>query len=403
MTINSIHLPFLCFYRHLMRRINHFTIELLYFIFVSFLGFLILRSLNPRTENFFRPRNIDLFFTSVSATTVSSMSTVEMEVFSDSQLIVITFLMFIGGEVFTSMVGLHISSFKLKNTWKSHARVGSLDNIELGIVHVPNSFLAEDQNRDNNNNNHNNHEIKVNSIRFLGFLVLGYLLLFHILGFSSVLLYINLVPSVKNVLRKKDLKQVIFAIFTVVSTFASCGFVPTNENMMVFKKNSTLLLILIPQVLFGNTLFPSCLRIFVRFTGKIFKKLESQYLLLNTEEIGYFHLLPGRHSLFLVVSVVGFISVQFIVFCVLEWNSTALIGMNWIEKVVGILFQTTNARHTGESIVDLSSIAPAMVLLFVLMMLVFFPLSHFFCPFFFLDFNFLHKQSYNIKIGQKLY
>lgn len=395
MTINSIHLPFICFYRHLMHRINQFTVKLIYFISVSFLGFFFLQYLNPRTENFFRPRNIDLFFTSVSAATDSSMSTVEMEVFSDAQLVVITFLMFVGGEVFTSMVGLHITSFKLKNTWKSHARVGSLDNIELGIVHVPNSFLVEDQNRDHNNH----HELKVNSIRYLGFLVLGYLLLFHFVGFSSVLLYINLVPGVKNVLRKKDLKQVIFAVFTVVSTFSSCGFLPTNENMLVFKKNSTLLLILIPHALFGNTLFPSCLRILIRFTGKFFKKVESQYLLLNTEEIGYFHLLPGRHSLFLAVSVVGFIAVQFVVFCVLEWNSSGLTGMNWTEKVVGILFQTTNTRHTGESIIDLSSIAPAMVVLFVLMMLVFhLPL---FCFFFFffstsvliLNLNFLYNQS----------
>ncbi|KAI5659314.1 hypothetical protein M9H77_28107 [Catharanthus roseus] len=352
--------PFFCFYRHLIHRINQFFVELFYFVFISFIGFFILQSLNSKID--FRPRKLDLFFTSVSSTTVSSMSTVEMEVFSNSQLIIITILMFIGGEVFTSMIGLHIRSFKLRKSYsKSHSKVGpsttSLDHIELGMITIPNfSTIQNDQN------------LKVNSMKYLGFIILCYLLLIHFLGISFVLLYINFVSSAKNVLRNKGLKQLTFAIFTIVSTFASCGFIPTNENMIIFRKNSLLLLILIPQVLFGNTLFPSCLRFSIWFLGKFFKKIESTYLLKNTKEIGYFHLLPSQHSLFLAITVFGFIAIQSILFCILEWNSEALIGMNPLEKIVGVFFQTTNTRHSGEGIVDLSSISPAILVLFVVMM-----------------------------------
>ncbi|KAL2458196.1 Sodium transporter HKT1 [Forsythia ovata] len=245
-----------------------------------------------------------------------------MEVFSNSQLIVMTILMFIGGEVFTSMVGLHMKRSKIIKVWKSEGRVTSvdsypasprpsdfLDQIELSIVTIPDSGITrfESQNDVLSSYNTNNPFVKYNAIKFLGFLVLGYLLVMQILGIASVLIYLALISSAKDVLRKKGLKTLTFAIFTVVSTFASCGFVPTNENMIVFSKNSGLLWILIPQVLLGNTLFPSFLRFSIWVLGKKFKKDEANYLLKKTAEIGYLHLLPGMHSSFLVATVVGFV------------------------------------------------------------------------------------------------
>ncbi|XVE71921.1 hypothetical protein DITRI_Ditri10aG0190000 [Diplodiscus trichospermus] len=138
--------------------------------------------------------------------------------------------------------------------------------------------------------------------------------------------------------------------------------------MMVFRKNSGLLLILIPQVLLGNTLFPSCLRLSIWVVGKFVKKAESKYLLKNTKEIRYHHLLPSRHSSFLVVTVLGFIVVQLLMFCLMEWNSEATTGLNVLEKIVGLLFESVNTRHTGETIIDLSIISPAILVLLVAMM-----------------------------------
>ncbi|XP_031736221.1 cation transporter HKT8 isoform X2 [Cucumis sativus] len=86
--------------------INPFWIQFFYFIFISSFGFLILMILKPKTYPFFQPTKLDLFYTSVSASTVSSMSSIEMEVFSNSQLIVLTVLMFIGvfGFIFIQFV-----------------------------------------------------------------------------------------------------------------------------------------------------------------------------------------------------------------------------------------------------------------------------------------------------------
>ncbi|EYU22103.1 hypothetical protein MIMGU_mgv1a018321mg [Erythranthe guttata] len=343
--------PFLI---HIFHFFNPFSTRILYFSSLSFAGFGILNALKPRTAALFAPKTLDLFFTSVSVATVSSMSTVEMEVFSNSQLLVITVLMFLGGEVFTSMVGLHFTHTYSKNItrWKSEGRVESVESGPTSPIPAEYSF----------------DQIDLSIAEFLGYVVLGYLLVIQFLGLASVLLYLSVVESAGNVIRKKGIKTATFAVFTVVSTFASCGFLPTNENMIVFRENSGLMWILIPQILLGNTLFPSCLRFTIWVLGRKVKKAEAEFLMKNAAEVGYLHLLPGLHSVLVAATVVGFVLVGFLMFCSLEWDSAALGGLSGYRKVVGVLFQCVNARHTGETIVDLSTVAPAVLVFFVVMM-----------------------------------
>ncbi|XP_023737079.1 sodium transporter HKT1 [Lactuca sativa] len=373
---------FIYFHHYVLRRMNQFFVEVFYFLFISFLGFLILNAMDPRTPSF-TPRKLDLFFTSVSASTVSSMSVIEMEVFSNAQLIIMTILMFIGGEVFTSMVGLLLRSCSRHSSIKEGGRVNDSmsdlgippnfhDQLELGTIANPEFESSKsdifDFGHDHPEPMDDTDQLKFKSIRFLGVLVLGYLLLVQILGVVSVLVYLNVISSAKNVLQKKGLKTFTFSLFTIVSTFASCGFVPTNENMMIFRKNTGLLLILIPQVLLGNNLFPSALRFSVWAIGKFKKKAETSYLLNNTREIRFHHFLSHVHSSFLVGTALVFIFVQYILFSSLEWNADPMSGLNHYEKFIGVLFQTINTRHTGETIVDLSTIAAASLVLIVVMM-----------------------------------
>jgi len=60
------------------------------------------------------------------------MSTVDMQVLSNAQLIVLTILMFFGGQVFASMVGLYFKASKLRNTpFKARSSVHSMASLEL--------------------------------------------------------------------------------------------------------------------------------------------------------------------------------------------------------------------------------------------------------------------------------
>ncbi|KAI3443452.1 hypothetical protein Pfo_000117 [Paulownia fortunei] len=354
----------------LLFQLNPFWLELGYFITLSSLGFLALKASKPRTMiTSFMPKDIDLFFTSVSAVTVSSMSTVEMEVFSNTQLVFLTIMMFVGGEVFISMLGLHLTRAKMNQTGRlvnhkieSHSTESDSNDIHIEMVTHFGVEETEEKSMEEEGN------LKLKSVKTLAYLVSCYLLVVHVAGSTLVSIYSNLIPSARKVLKRKGINVQTFSIFTTVSTFTNCGFVPTNENMMVFRKNSGLLLLLIPQVLMGNTLYPVCLRSSIWFMEKLTKRAEFRYMLRNSTELGYGHLFSGLHSVCLAITAFGFVVLQLAVFCFLEWNSEATGGVSSYQKLVGSLFQVVNSRHAGESVFDLSAISPAILVLFVLMM-----------------------------------
>uniref|UniRef100_M4C929 Uncharacterized protein n=1 Tax=Brassica campestris TaxID=3711 RepID=M4C929_BRACM len=325
------------------------------------LGFLALKVFKPRATS--RLHDLDIFFTSVSAITVSSMSPVDMEVFSNTQLIIITILMFIGGPIFTSFFNIYLSHFTKFVFPQSK------------IKHLIGSFKAdhtiEDRHLDQENIN-DRHEIpsQINekASKCLYLVVIGYNLVTNIAGSMLLLVYVSFVKTARDVLRSKEISTLTFSIFTTVSTFATCGFVPTNENMIIFRKNSGLLWLLIPLVLMGNTLFPCFLRLLIWGLSKTTKREEFGYILKNRKKMGYSHLLSVRLCVFLGLTVLGFILIQLFLFCTFAWSSESLAGMNWYEKLVGSLFQVVNSRHTGETIVDLSTLSPAILIVFILMM-----------------------------------
>ncbi|TKY44504.1 Sodium transporter HKT1 [Spatholobus suberectus] len=370
--------------RFLAFHFHPFFLQFCYFMILSLVGYLGLTVSKPRTPA--RPNGLDLFYTSVSASTVSSMVAVEMEVFSNSQLILLTLLMFVGGEVFTSMLDLVFARYKFTQSVQNIVSTNpfsttrkppvNANQIELGLVSIPQS---ESENHKPSHSDINvskdtlvsfndSDRLKYTCLSYMTFVVLGYLVVVQFVGFSLVSLYITVVPSARQVLKNKGIKIATFSLFTVVSTFASCGFVPTNENMMVFKKNSGLLLLILPHIFLGNTLYPPCLTLVIMVLKKVTRREEFSHLLKNFKDIGYDHMLSALHCVLLVATVLGLNLVQFVMFCSVEWNSKIMEGLNLYQKLVASIFQVTNARHAGESVFDLSSISSAILVLFVVMM-----------------------------------
>ncbi|KAL0339121.1 UNVERIFIED_CONTAM: Cation transporter HKT2 [Sesamum angustifolium] len=170
----------------LLVRVNPFWIELSYSISLSLLGFFVVKSTKPRTiSSSFIPRDIDLFLTSMSVATVSGVSTIEMEFFSNSQLFFLSILMFVGGEAFTSMLGLLLMRAKIQHKrtadnqkTDSHSSSHSSDHIELAVV---GDHRGEEESKRSDADA--GEDFKVRCMKILGYLVICYVLVVHIVSF----------------------------------------------------------------------------------------------------------------------------------------------------------------------------------------------------------------------------
>ncbi|KAJ1283540.1 hypothetical protein BS78_03G136200 [Paspalum vaginatum] len=367
------------FYHLMLFHVNPFLIQLLYLLSISLFGFLMLKALPMKTRTVPTPSGLDLLFTSVSATTVSSMVAIEMESFSNSQLLLMTLLMLLGGEVFTSMLGLHFTHTKLKKTEMHHNLDGNnkpppVPSLEvISPVEAPSGAITLDQMEAGLFKNQRSF---ASIARMLMFIVMGYLVTVHLAGYVLILIYLSAVAGARAVLVGKGINLSTFSIFTVVSTFANGGFVATNEGMVSFRSFPGMLLLVMPHVLLGSTLFPVFLRLSIRALQRVTGRRDLGELLADgpgggvaaAAAIGYDHLLPGVRTRFLALTVAAFLAVQLVLFCAMEWGSDGLQGLNAFQKLVAALFMSVNSRHSGEMVVDLATVSPAVVVLYVVMM-----------------------------------
>jgi len=344
---------------------NPLFVQVSYFTAISFAGYAALKVLKPQ-EKLHALKDLDLLFTSVSASTVSSMGTIEIEDFSSTQLWVLTILMLIGSEVFTSMLGFHFIK----------ARFGAKGSVnKMGHSFFVDVEYINSENPGSNGNQGTNvvrledkDHVEYKTIKTLGYALMTYFLVANLGSSLAIYIYLRLVPDTQEVLKRKGIGYVIFSAFIAISSVGNCGFTPVNENMVIFQKNTILLLLIIPQILSGNTLFAPCLRFMMWSLKKITGKEEYHFILQHPKAFGYKHLMNSKECAYLMATVISFIIIQTILFCTLEWNSEALQEMNSYQKIVGALFQSVNARHAGESIVDLSSLSSSILVLYTIMM-----------------------------------
>lgn len=204
--------------------------------------------------------------------------------------------------------------------------------------------------------------------KILAHVVAGYFVVGVICSCLVVTIHIWTDSEAKYLLKSKNIKIWTFAIFTAVSSFVNCGFTPVNDNTSIFRKNPGFLLLVIPQILAGNTLFTPLLRLSIWALGRVSRREEYTYILQYPGETGYTFMQQQKNAINMVLTAVGITLLQMMLLWYFGWDSNPLEGLNWFQKLVCMMFKSVNTRHAGEAVIDISNLSPAILVLFALFM-----------------------------------
>lgn len=212
----------------------------------------------------------------------------------------------------------------------------------------------------------------------LSWLVPIYMFVILAFGFFCIICYTSFFNSkgssrVRALYEAEEVNPIQTAMFLSVSAFSNTGSSPLDENMIPFAASPLVLIPLAVLILGGNTMFPPILR-FIIWSVSILKRTDDpqrkvyEYLLQFPRRC-YTLLFPSVHTMWLVVTVVAFNTVDLVAFCALEWNSAAVkADANAGVKLMDGLFQSLNTRSGGMNVLPLSSLSPALLVLYTAMM-----------------------------------
>ncbi|TBU40177.1 cation transport protein-domain-containing protein [Dichomitus squalens] len=165
-----------------------------------------------------------------------------------------------------------------------------------------------------------------------------------------------------------------FSAFQVVSAYTNTGVSLVDQSMIPFQRAYPMVLILPFLILAGNTAFP----VFLRFEIWILRKLvprrsrlsETLHFLLDHPRRCFVYLFPSHQTWFLFTVLLGLTFTDWFFFLVLDIGNPVIEIIPFgIRFLLGFL-QATAVRAAGFATVTLSALAPAVKVLYVLMMYV---------------------------------
>ncbi|CAI6003633.1 unnamed protein product [Closterium sp. NIES-64] len=152
----------------------------------------------------------------------------------------------------------------------------------------------------------------------------------------------------------KGINVVFNSAFQSVSAFANAGFGLMDENLIPFQRNVPYLLVVAVLILVGNTMYAPMLRGVLALLHSTSKKDSSRWhitkYLLDHPRKCYTQLFPHKQTLWLLLTIVAFTSIQAFFLMLLDWNSQAFEGLGgtWsvLSKLIVILVMLIG-RHRG--------------------------------------------------------
>ncbi|BGP36458.1 hypothetical protein JCM10449v2_000359 [Rhodotorula kratochvilovae] len=163
-----------------------------------------------------------------------------------------------------------------------------------------------------------------------------------------------------------------FVFFQVWSAFSNNGMSTVDASMVPFQRCYWLIIVMGFLILGGNTAFPVFLRLLIWTLSKVVPRRsqirETLQFLLDHPRRCFIYLFPSHQTWFLVFALVCLNGIDWACFLVLDLGNKVIEELPVNTRVIDGLFQAFAVRAAGFSIVPLASVAPALQLLYVIMM-----------------------------------
>jgi len=204
---------------------------------------------------------------------------------------------------------------------------------------------------------------------------------YHI--FSQLLAFVVIAPYMSMSRWKGDfsppqlyrnISPVWFSAFQVVSAYTNTGMSLEDQSMIPFQRAYPTILVMIFLILAGNTAFPIFLRFMIWMISKVVRQKsrinETLHFLLDHPRRCFIYLFPSHQTWFLLTVLIALNGTDWFFFLVLDLGNSAVTSIPVGVRVIIGLLQATAVRAAGFATVNLSDLAPAVKVLYVIMMYV---------------------------------
>ncbi|TFY57734.1 hypothetical protein EVG20_g8425 [Dentipellis fragilis] len=218
--------------------------------------------------------------------------------------------------------------------------------------------------------------IEYRALSALLWIVAGYHILTQLAALTVIGPYIAASAKWKAVLKTpmqhRDISPGWFSFFQVVSAYTNTGTSLCDESMVPFQKAYPMILFMIFLILAGNTAFPIFLRFYIWIISKCVptrsRLHETLRFLLDHPRRCFIYLFPSHQTWFLFTILIMLNGTDWVSFLVLDIGTPTIEQLPTGVRVIDGLLQAAAVRAAGFATVSLSALAPAVKVLYVIMM-----------------------------------
>lgn len=180
-----------------------------------------------------------------------------------------------------------------------------------------------------------------------------YVLFCEGIGFAILAVHLLIGSALRGNLEAMWLANLWEAAFHTVSAFCNAGFGLYDDNLVRYRTDWVVCLVIIALVILGGIGFPVVIDMRLR------KPLGAQSRWHRWQ----------LHTKFMLIGTIGLLLCGTIAFCAFEWNNI-LAKYAWYDRILIGLLHSTSARTAGFNTIDLGGLTNATLFMIIVLMLI---------------------------------